>query len=478
MTGHLSQIRQTGDLTTALRSTFAPSKRSHHALILGFFCSLLTFIIYYLTLAPDITWANYSSDAGELITAAVTLGIPHPPGYPTYTLLGKIVSLLPLGTIAFRFNLFSAVSASLAAGLITAAAAEYTKIIPNNLFAALSAGLTIAFTQLVWSQAVVTEVYTLNLLFIAAVVWAFFGRRSPILVGLFLGLAVTTHLTSLILLPMFLILTNQGSRLRLVLGIILGLSPFLIIPFLAEGNSPIIWGNPATLSGWLWLISGQLYQSNLAFPNQGELLQHISNWSRSIIGQFSLIGWLIIAVGVAIDEHEKRTILLILLTAAGFITFTFFYQTTDSLLFMLPAIVLLSLPLAVGFTKLNKWALLFPIILLVINFNQQNLTQDHTIRPQVDAIFLQIPTDALVLTPGDPSIFTLWYFKYVEDQRTDLTYVDSNLFAFDWYRDRLQGQNPDLKGLEIDDLDLFLALNKNSPICTVSIAKSGSIVCH
>ncbi len=70
---------------------------------------------------PDLSWANGSQDGAELITASATLGVPHPPGYPTYTIIGKLFSLLPLGTVAFRFNLLSAVCTAAAVGLVVMA---------------------------------------------------------------------------------------------------------------------------------------------------------------------------------------------------------------------------------------------------------------------------------------------------------------------------------------------------------------------
>ena len=75
---------------------------------ISFLSAALALTIYLLTLSPDLTWANFSSDGGELITAAATWGVPHPPGYPTYVLLGHLVNWLPLGTAVYRFNLFSA----------------------------------------------------------------------------------------------------------------------------------------------------------------------------------------------------------------------------------------------------------------------------------------------------------------------------------------------------------------------------------
>ena len=68
---------------------------------MGLATAMVALGIYLLTIAPDLTWANASPDGVELITASATLGIPHPPGYPTYVVLGKLFSLLPMGTVAF-----------------------------------------------------------------------------------------------------------------------------------------------------------------------------------------------------------------------------------------------------------------------------------------------------------------------------------------------------------------------------------------
>ncbi len=70
---------------------------------MGVFALVLTG--YVLTLAPTVTFW----DAGELIAAVHTLGIPHPPGTPLFVLLGHVWSMmLPLGEVAWRLNLMSA----------------------------------------------------------------------------------------------------------------------------------------------------------------------------------------------------------------------------------------------------------------------------------------------------------------------------------------------------------------------------------
>src|ERR1051325_5016409 len=76
---------------------------------------LLSLLSYLFTLAPTIV----GGDSGELVTAVATLGVPHPPGYPLYCLLGHLFTLLvPFGSVAYRVNLFSAVAAAATAGLM------------------------------------------------------------------------------------------------------------------------------------------------------------------------------------------------------------------------------------------------------------------------------------------------------------------------------------------------------------------------
>ena len=77
--------------------------------------------LYVSTLAPTLTWGwnDTGVDGGELLAAANTLGVAHPPGYPTYILLLKgFATLVPVGDFAYRGNLLSAVLASLSVALV------------------------------------------------------------------------------------------------------------------------------------------------------------------------------------------------------------------------------------------------------------------------------------------------------------------------------------------------------------------------
>ena len=141
---------------------------------------LVTFILYILTLAPTISF----EDSGELVTAAYTLGIPHEPGYPLFTLFGKLFSLIiPFGSIAYRVNLVSAVFTSLASLFISYSAVliiEDTFILTDfwkknsekllnfmKYSIALSSGLFFGFSIETWGQAIMTEVYGVNSCFVA-----------------------------------------------------------------------------------------------------------------------------------------------------------------------------------------------------------------------------------------------------------------------------------------------------------------------
>jgi hypothetical protein len=73
-----------------------------------------SFVLYLITLAPTVLFA----DGGEFQFVPYILGIAHPTGYPLYLLLGWAWShVLPIGDVAYRMNLFSALWAALAVGL-------------------------------------------------------------------------------------------------------------------------------------------------------------------------------------------------------------------------------------------------------------------------------------------------------------------------------------------------------------------------
>ena len=122
--------------------------------------ALAGFALYAVGACPTI----YVGDSGELVAAAHTLGIPHPSGYPLYVLLGKLWTLLvPLGSVAYRMSLFSALFAGIAVGLLFLAA----RALGVGRLAAAGAAVAFAVSPSFWGEANVQRVYSLNACFVA-----------------------------------------------------------------------------------------------------------------------------------------------------------------------------------------------------------------------------------------------------------------------------------------------------------------------
>ncbi|MEM9557111.1 MAG: DUF2723 domain-containing protein [Acidobacteriota bacterium] len=179
----------------------------------------LSLAVYGYTLAPSVTF----KDSGELIVAALQWGVPHPTGYPLWTLLAGLFSLLPLGPGAWEVNLFSAVCAALATGLVAALMHHMGRAAgaARGVTVAVSVGvaLAFAFSVSVWSQAVFAEVYTLHILLAAVFWWALYrwflspaDLRGFLLCVFVLALGMSNHHLMLALAPLPFLLAYRLRR--------------------------------------------------------------------------------------------------------------------------------------------------------------------------------------------------------------------------------------------------------------------------
>lgn len=460
-------------MSATFRSRPTETRWGNSELLLALATSLIVLGVYLFSIAPDLTWANAAPDGVELVTASATLGIPHPPGYPTYVILGKIFSWLPLGTVAFRYNLFSAVATAGAAGiLVLAIRAHHSRIRPA---AAMSASLLFAFAPLVWSQAVVAEIYGLNLLVLTVFLLIWLRRGATFWSGFWLGLAMTTHLTSIFFLPA-LLFAGGRNLLRPIAGMIAGLFPLLLLPLLAAGNSPVVWGEPTSLHAWWWLVSGRLYAANLRpaldFDHLAGIFRALALGPAAIAGASHAM-----AEPPRLEElvrpGEQRARRLLVFTASIYIAFALLYHTPDAAVNLLPALMILSLLIAPVLDRLGKAALLLPLVLVTLTFSARDLSGEREVRPNALRLLNEAPEDALLLTPGNRTIFTIFYFQHIENVRSDIRVADANLFAFDWYRDQLREQHPELFVPEGDDLAAFQRVNAESrPFCLADLVPS------
>ncbi|NLE99769.1 MAG: DUF2723 domain-containing protein [Anaerolineales bacterium] len=167
---------------------------------------------------PDVApWVG-RADTFEFQVVAPRLGVAHPSGYPLYIMLGKVFSLLPVGTVAWRVNLSSAVCAAVAAAALYGA----LRAARQPAVAALLAAWTLAFTPTLWARAVEAEVYALNALLVALVLWtavrwhsgALKTAQALPLLGLLAGLGIAAHLTlgALLLLILPLVAASRSVR--------------------------------------------------------------------------------------------------------------------------------------------------------------------------------------------------------------------------------------------------------------------------
>ena len=109
-----------------------------------------------------------AADTFEFQVVAPHLGIAHPTGYPLYLLLGKLFSLLPVGAVAWRLNLASAVFALGA----TVAVFRLGLALSRRPLPALVGAVALGLVPIYWSQAIVAEVYTLHALIVAVALLA------------------------------------------------------------------------------------------------------------------------------------------------------------------------------------------------------------------------------------------------------------------------------------------------------------------
>jgi hypothetical protein len=116
--------------------------------------------LYVLTLQPDF---GGPEDTPKFQFLGHILGTAHAPGYPTYVLLTHLFDRLPLGTVAYRANLFSAVMAALSC----AATFMLARQIGGSRWASACAALGMAAGFSFWRSAVFAEVYSLAALFCA-----------------------------------------------------------------------------------------------------------------------------------------------------------------------------------------------------------------------------------------------------------------------------------------------------------------------
>lgn len=421
--------------------------------------------VYGSTLAPGLTWAHGGADGGDLIAATATGGVPHPTGYPLYLLLAGFFQRLPVGPLAFRTNLLSALAMTGAALLVYFLVERYFSSAARvtAACAGLAAAFSFALAPLVWSQAVITEVYALHLLLVAAILFLCSRQvdgesetKLNGLTGLACGLAIENHLTSIFLLPLVLFWKRDwASLLRRIAFLLLGLCSYLILPLRAAMRAPVNWGHATTWDGFLWLVSGRLYQDDVLALTLPGFLERVQTFAALLLEQFGIAGLVLAFLGAVIFSARSRFHANLIWSVTGFSVFSLLYATRDWQVYLLPAFLCFAIWVGVALGNLlSKWpagrfwmAGLFAVYLIVFAaqaWPRVDLSRDTQAEDLGRSVLAQAPKDAILFAKGDEAVFTLWYFHHALRERPDIVVIAVDLLHFDWYQQNLRETYPAL----------------------------------
>ncbi|MEW6104685.1 MAG: DUF2723 domain-containing protein [bacterium] len=467
--------------------------------IFGIFVFFVSFGIYLHTLTPTIGF----HDSGELITCAWTLGIAHPPGYPLYTLLGKVfITLIPIGNIAFRMNMESALFASLAVMMVyfitlklSTRAPEHqsTRIIPS-----LVASLTLAFSLTFWEQAVIAEKYTLNAFFATLIIfillkWQDSRLKTPdprplYLFSFILSLSFTHHFQTIYLVPasiFFILAMSFQNRIKAqkkkrgtfilkikshILNLInlpyrMGLSPSTILKMfllfflplflwtylpLRAGQNPILnWGDPKTLDNFIIHILAKSYTGY--FSSVKESIIRFSSHLNFFSLQFSkYILWISL---FSIPFFLKRKVLFLFFLLIFIVNslHSIRYTIVNICDYYIPSFILTSILIGLGLSLFARFipflSFFLPFLILLplhLNHFQNNRARFFYSYDYGMNILRPLKKEAIILCYGDYDAFSLYYLQYGEERRNDTSNLVWMFLGCDWHIEAIKKSHPNI----------------------------------
>ena len=463
---------------------------------------LITFILYVATQAPGL----YYTDTGELAAAAHVWGVAHPTGYPLFTLVAHVWTLLPWPSTIVGLNIFSAlVMAGTASTVLFIIRHLVAAIAPSeneqrSIPVALAGSGLFAFSTVAWAQTTAVEVYGLQMLLLSlTLLFTLQARggsvRYTALAGLFAGLMLANHLSSVFLLPGLMLIWwsgRPGRRVQvqdlrwLLPPALMGPSLYVLLPMRSAALPPINWGMVhRSWDAFLYHVRGTqfgvwMFSDNDAMKENAGLFAELATHS------LLWFGWIAAAIGLyLVWKHHRGLALGLLAVIAGNLTISLGYAIPDIDAYFLPSILVLSVMAAVGLTVLAPrlqgatfWGLtVIPLVALALNFSSMNHRDHEAVEAYTRWTIANLEPNAIVLTrQWDFMCSAFWYLQTVEGERPDVAMIDKELLRRTWYApylsqlypDVMQGAQPALEAyqpwLEMfeQDLDGFMADRQNS----------------
>jgi hypothetical protein len=438
-----------------------------------------------------LTWTDavQTADSGELITAACRAGVPHPPGYPLFVLLGHAFCRLPLSSPAGRVGLLSVVAG------VCAIIALYGCIVrlTGNRWAAALAALALATGQTFWRHTSYAEVFTLHAALCLGLVHVSLRMRAcsdgrprakaSLLVGLVFGLALANHHSSvfLFLFPLAAVLLplrparQAASRCGLgLVGLAAGLSPYLYLLFASPDHLPR-WGDTSTWDGLLHHVLRRDYGTlSLALVGRAAPLDNLRHYVSLVPQQLGWVFSVAVLPGLAalvqrgrgrqlgqlaLERRLPRDMawaLVITPVLAGPVFLLLFNLPPTGIsaqvverFHILPN-ALLALCLGVGLAVIDTtwltptvsprraklwrgaaWAVVG--LSALWSFPHANLRQSYAVEDYARNLLASAERNALVLGTGDAPLFTTLYAQEMLGLRRDIQYVDVQMLGHRWY---------------------------------------------
>lgn len=424
--------------------------------VIGIFVFLFPFFVYLSTLAPTVT----AEDSGELITASYFLGIPHPPGYPTWCLLSHPFVYIPFGNIAWRVNLSSAFFASCTVLFVFLVGYRLSK----SRVAAISSALLFAFSLEFWEQSVITEVYALNacslvLCFYLLCLWKeTYNAKYLLWLSFFYGIGLGNHYTMFVVGPLFalfVLLTNPDNKKYLRTYVycccIALLSWMLMCSYLyfRSLSNPIMdWGNPENLKNLFYLITRKQYSFMLTqYPRSlGRLLKQcyvffgmgINQFGSPLLFLLCLVSFLpVFVIHKSWGFFLFSTGFIVSISAILAQNFNFDLEWLEVMsVFAIPLYLCYSIVLGIMLGEIIKWSysknikynyplcalfLLLPLIPLYNNYKENDFSEYWFADEFGRNILNSMSPDAIYIPYTDHASFPLIYLQNIEGIRKDIT---------------------------------------------------------
>jgi hypothetical protein len=225
-------------------------------------------------------------DTGEFQTVGPVLGTAHPPGYPAYTLLGWLASVVlqPLGDPAYRMNLLSALLVGVAAG----ACVPLVRLLTGSLALGVAAGLGLATTELAWRIGTRADPHALHLALVALLLLTLVawqrdrardgGDRWLVAASAIFGVSVANHSLTLLLAPAvgLYVLAVDPWIWRRRFGVVVRCAAVLVgvavllyleLPLRAGPfRAPLVYGTPDTWEGFLYVVTAEQFRGSIVEP--------------------------------------------------------------------------------------------------------------------------------------------------------------------------------------------------------------------